>query len=190
MCMPSRFSDARLFVTPWTIACQAPLSMGFSRQEYWSGLPCPPLGGAPASRKTRQASLKTPQPPSPSSAGTVLGTRSSDAHIFLQSPFCQLCACRALPLWRRCGCFPFDQNGSAPSIRSCVCAKSLQSCPTLCEPVDCSLPGSSVHGISQLRIPSPPPGDFPHPGIQPRILHWQACSLPLKPPWEAPERSY
>ena len=32
----------RLFPTLWTIACQAPLSMGFSRQEYWSGLPCPP----------------------------------------------------------------------------------------------------------------------------------------------------
>ena len=32
-------------VTPWTVACQAPLSMGFSRQEYWSGLPCPPPGG-------------------------------------------------------------------------------------------------------------------------------------------------
>ena len=32
------------FVTLWTIACQAPLSMEFSRQEYWSGLPCPPPG--------------------------------------------------------------------------------------------------------------------------------------------------
>jgi len=32
----------QLFATPWTIACQAPLSMGFSRQEYWSGLPFPP----------------------------------------------------------------------------------------------------------------------------------------------------
>ena len=31
-------SNVRLFVTPWTITCQAPLSMGFSRQEYWSGL--------------------------------------------------------------------------------------------------------------------------------------------------------
>ena len=29
---------------PWTVACQAPLSMGFSRQEYWSTLPCPPPG--------------------------------------------------------------------------------------------------------------------------------------------------
>ena len=36
-----------LFVTPWTIAYQAPLSMGFSRQEYWSGLPVPSLGGLP-----------------------------------------------------------------------------------------------------------------------------------------------
>ena len=33
-----------LFVTPWTVVCQAPLSMGFSRQEYWSGLPCSPPG--------------------------------------------------------------------------------------------------------------------------------------------------
>ena len=31
-----------LFATSWTVACQAPLTMGFSRQEYWSGLPCPP----------------------------------------------------------------------------------------------------------------------------------------------------
>ena len=35
------------FVTPWTVAHQAPLSMEFSRQEYWSGLPCPPLGDLP-----------------------------------------------------------------------------------------------------------------------------------------------
>ena len=33
-----------LFVTLWTMACQAPLSTGFSRQEYWSGLPFPPTG--------------------------------------------------------------------------------------------------------------------------------------------------
>ena len=32
---------------PWTVSCQAPLSMGFSRQEYWSGLPCPPPGDLP-----------------------------------------------------------------------------------------------------------------------------------------------
>ena len=37
-------SRVRLFVTPWTVAHQAPLSMGFPRQEYWSGLLVPPLG--------------------------------------------------------------------------------------------------------------------------------------------------
>ena len=36
-----------LFATPWTVARQAPLSMGFSRQEYWSGLPFPPPGDLP-----------------------------------------------------------------------------------------------------------------------------------------------
>ena len=40
-------SRVQLFVTPWTVACQAPLSMGFSRQEYWSGLPFPPPGDLP-----------------------------------------------------------------------------------------------------------------------------------------------
>ena len=40
-------SRVRLFGTPWTIAHQAPLSMEFSRQEYWSGLPFPPPGDLP-----------------------------------------------------------------------------------------------------------------------------------------------
>ena len=39
--MLSHFSHVRLSVTPWTVARQAPLSMGFSRQEYWSRLPFP-----------------------------------------------------------------------------------------------------------------------------------------------------
>ena len=38
----SRFSCVRVCVTPWTAAHQAPQSLGFSRQEHWSGLPCPP----------------------------------------------------------------------------------------------------------------------------------------------------
>ena len=40
-CVLSRFRRVRLFATPWTLACQAPLSMEFFRQEYWSGLPVP-----------------------------------------------------------------------------------------------------------------------------------------------------
>ena len=42
MCVLSRFSCVQLFVTLWTVARQAPLSMELSRQEYWSRLPCPP----------------------------------------------------------------------------------------------------------------------------------------------------
>ena len=41
------FSHARLFATPWRVTCQAPLSMGFPRQEYWSGLPFPSPGDLP-----------------------------------------------------------------------------------------------------------------------------------------------
>ena len=49
-----------------------------------------------------------------------------------------------------------------PSVIECVYTKSLQSWPTLCDPMDCSLPGSSVHGIFQARI-----------------LEWVARGLPL-----------
>ena len=45
--MLSHFSRIWLFVIPWTVACQAPLSMGSSRQQYWSGVPCPPPGAFP-----------------------------------------------------------------------------------------------------------------------------------------------
>ena len=50
MCMLSPFSCVQLFATLWTTACQAPLSMGFSRQEYWNGLLCPPPGDLPDTR--------------------------------------------------------------------------------------------------------------------------------------------
>ena len=45
--MLSPFIHVRLYATLWTAARQSPLSMGFSRQEYWSGLPCPPPGDLP-----------------------------------------------------------------------------------------------------------------------------------------------
>ena len=47
VCMLGRFSRVQLFVTLWAVAHQASLSMGFSRQEYWSGLPCPSPGDLP-----------------------------------------------------------------------------------------------------------------------------------------------
>ena len=52
-----------------------------------------------------------------------------------------------------------------------VHAKSLQLCPTLCNPMDYSLPSSSIHGIFQAKywsgLPFPSPGDLPDPGIEP-----------------------
>ena len=46
-CVLTCVSPVQLFVTQWTIACQAPLSMGFSKQEYSSGLPFPSPGDLP-----------------------------------------------------------------------------------------------------------------------------------------------
>ena len=54
--MPSCFSCFQLFATLWAVARQAPLSMGFSRQEYWSGLPCPLLGGSSQPRDQNRVS--------------------------------------------------------------------------------------------------------------------------------------
>ena len=47
LCYAYSLSHGQLFVTPWSVAHQAPLSMGFPWQEYWSGLPCTPPGDLP-----------------------------------------------------------------------------------------------------------------------------------------------
>ena len=61
-----------------------------------------------------------------------------------------------------------------------------QSCPTLCHPMDCSPPGSSVHGISQARIlsglPFPSPGNLTDSGIEHGPPTLQAGSLPTEAP--------
>ena len=64
--------------------------------------------------------------------------------------------------------------------------KVTQSYPTLCDPMDCSLPGSPVHGILQARILErvagslPSAGDLPNPGMKPRSPALQANSLPAE----------
>ena len=61
-----------------------------------------------------------------------------------------------------------------------------QSCPTLCNPVDCSLPGSSVHGFSRQEywsgLPFPSPGDLPNPGIEPRSPTLEVDASTSEPP--------
>ena len=67
----SCFSHVWLFVTPWTVALQAPLSMRFSKQEYWNGFPCPPPGDLPdpgiepTSSALQASSLPTEPPGKP-----------------------------------------------------------------------------------------------------------------------------
>ena len=101
-------SRVQLFATPWTVAYQAPPSMGFSRQEYWSGLPFPSPGDLP------------------------------DPGIEPRSPTFQADALTSEP--------------PGNLIKGHIHAKSLKLCLTLCSPMDCSQPGSSVYGILQARI--------------------------------------
>ena len=67
---------------------------------------------------------------------------------------------------------------------SCMCV--AQSCLTLCDPMDCSLPGSSVHGTLQARmmewVAFPSPGDRPDPGIEPGSPALEADALTSEPP--------
>ena len=65
-CMLSCFSRVRLFATSWTVVCQAPLSMGFSRQEYLSGLSRPPPGDLP------EPGTEPTSPMSPALAGRFI----------------------------------------------------------------------------------------------------------------------
>ena len=71
-------------------------------------------------------------------------------------------------------------------MNACRYAKSLPLCPKLCNPIDCSLLGFSVHGILQAKywswLPCPPPGIFLTQGSNSCLIylwHWQADSLPL-----------
>ena len=75
-CVLSRFSRVRLLASPWTVARQAPQSMGFSRQEYWSGLPCLPPGDPP------HLGLEPASPWSPALAGRSFTTSVTwEAHM-------------------------------------------------------------------------------------------------------------
>ena len=117
-------SRIRLLATPWTAAYQAPPSVGFSRQEYWSGLPCP----AVAADKSLQS-----------------------------------CPTLCNPLRRQPSRLPrpWDSPGKSTGVGchfllQCIRVKSesevVQSCPTLSDLMDCNLPGSSISGIFQARV--------------------------------------
>ena len=107
-------SCVQLFATPWTAACQAPLSMGFSRQECWSGLPFPPPGDLP------DPGIEPMSPASPTLAGRFFTTGPSGGAYLLSifkyslaCPFPQL-VLRSLPLQVAMETLP----GSGPSSLS------------------------------------------------------------------------
>ena len=79
MAVCAKLSHVQLRVTAWTVALQAPLSMGFSRQEYWSGLLCPPPGDLP------NPGIEPPSLLSPALAGgffTTSTTWSNQPHSY------------------------------------------------------------------------------------------------------------
>ena len=115
---------------PWTVTCQALLSMGFSRQEYCTGSAFPSPGDLPDSgidpkslqscptvRPHRRQPTRLPRPWDSPGKNTGVG-----CHFLLQF-------------------MKVKRESEVP-----------QSCPTLRDPMDCSLPGSSVHGIFQARV--------------------------------------
>ena len=89
--------------------------MGFSRQKYWSGLPCPPQG--------------------------IFPTQASNPHL-LHLLHWQVGSLPPVPPQKPKYLYTAHKSESEVS----------QSCPTLCDPMDCSLPGSSTHGIFKARV--------------------------------------
>ena len=133
--MLSRFSHVQLFTILWTIACQAPLSMGFSRQEYWSGLPCPPPGDLPH----------------PGTEPSLLRRLHWQVNSLPLAPPGKLKYFQLYLLIFHSKIYSLSL-GNSNLTAAAAAAKSLQSCLTPCDPMDCSPPGSSVHGILQTRI--------------------------------------
>ena len=99
---------------------------GFSRQEYWSGVPVP-------SPRIYTTMCKT-----------IITTVSTSSKVTFMS------AMTHLKLERRAD-YQQVRNFTQAHFLLCVCAKSLQLCPTMCDPIDGSPPGSPVPGILQAR---------------------------------------
>ena len=112
-----------LFVTPWTVAYQAPPSMGFPKQEYWSGL----LFSSP-----RDLPGQGIEPGSPALQAHALPSEPPGKSILMPHPGIKL---RSLAVKA--------QSPNHWTFSSC-CYSVIQSCPTLCNPMDCSMPGFPV----------------------------------------------
>ena len=155
-------------VTPQTIARQTPPSMGFPRQEYWSGLPflspgdLPDPGIEPGSPALEAEALPSEPPgkPQKKEREAQTGKRLLFAFLLLSR---SVVPDSVRPHRRQTTRLPrpWDSPGKNTGVGchfllQCRKVKSesevAQSCLTLSDPLDCSLPGSSVHGIFQARV--------------------------------------
>ena len=150
-------SHIGLLETPWTVACQVPLPMGFSRQEYWSGCRCLLQGifatqGSSLHLLHWQEDSLPPGPPGKPSKFYLLLLLSHFSCVRLcATP--EMAAHQAPPSlgfsrqehWRG---LPFP----SPMLKVRSESEVAQSCPTVSSPMDCGLPGSSIHGIFQARV--------------------------------------
>ena len=128
----------------WTVAHQAPLSMEFPRQEYWSGLPFPSPGGLPDS------GIKPGSPVAPAQAGELFTTESPGKPIFSRQEYwngLSFPTPGGLPdsgIKLRSPTLQAVSLPSEPPGKPKVKVKVAQSCLTLCDPMDC--------GILQTRV--------------------------------------
>ena len=109
--------------------------MQFSRHEYWSGLPFPSPGDLP------NPGIELGSPELAGRFLTVWATR--EAHIYILY---------SMPIYVLSVNWLFWYLYLCLYSYACMPAKSLQSCPSLCDPTDCSPSGSSIHRILQARI--------------------------------------
>ena len=147
-------------MTPWTVAHQAPLSMEFSRQEYWSGLPfpspedLPDPGIGPGFPALEANCLSSELPGKPqfitgfqeicfqvpsgvSGPWTAYSTAFQSSFTSWNLKTSELCP---YEYYLFCWNLPLLLHFSASCLCVCVCVKSLQLCPILCDLMDCSLP--------------------------------------------------
>ena len=136
-------------LTPWTAAHQLLCPRGFPRQEYWNGLPFPPPGDLPSPGiKPRPYILQADSSPAepPGKPPKWKGQSIIDISFHeLESIIFNTCHVPWFQIFPMTNASPFSQ----PSYLVCVHAQSFLS---LCDPMDCNLPGSSVHGIFQARV--------------------------------------
>ena len=143
MCGLSRFSNVPLFTTPWTVACQAPLSMDFFQQEYWSGLPCPSSGDLP------NPGIEPTSPASPELQVNSLLPNHQRTPMFSVKE-CLLWYFHVLKAFFHPIFTPLNPTHVCMCVCVCVASHSVMS--ILCNPMDCIPPGSSVHRTLQARI--------------------------------------